>query len=123
MTIQLNHTIVPAHSKEESAQFFAEIFGVEYLGVTGYFAVVRVNPTLTFDFDDLTDFDSHHYAFHVSDVEFDTIFARVRARGLTYGSGPSSTKDGQLNSWNGGRGFYLYDPGGHLLELLTRPDA
>jgi catechol 2,3-dioxygenase-like lactoylglutathione lyase family enzyme len=122
MTIQLNHTIVPAHDKELSARFFAEIFGVEYAGVTGYFAVVRVNESLTFDFDDASNFDSHHYAFHVDDAEFDAILARVRARRLPYGSGPGAAEDGRLNSWNGGRGVYFRDPAGHLLELLTRPD-
>ena len=30
MTIVLDHTIVPARDKEESARFFARIFGLEY---------------------------------------------------------------------------------------------
>jgi catechol 2,3-dioxygenase-like lactoylglutathione lyase family enzyme len=123
MTILLNHTIVPARDKDLSARFFAEIFGVEYVGVTAPFAVVRVNDKLTNDFDDAINIDPHHYAFHVSDAEFDAIFMRVRARGLPFGSGPTSTKDVHLNSWNGGRGFYFCDPAGHLLELLTRPDG
>lgn len=120
MTIVLNHTIVPARNKEESAHFFAEIFGLRYGGAEGHFAPVQVNDTLTLDFDDATDFDEHHYAFHVSDAEFDAILARVRERGLKFGSSPGSTKNGKLNSWNGGRGFYFHDPSGHLLELLTR---
>jgi hypothetical protein len=32
MSIALDHTIVPAHDKEESARFFARIFGLEYDG-------------------------------------------------------------------------------------------
>src|SRR5439155_24329774 len=70
MAITLNHTIVPARDKEASARFFAEIFGLKYEGPSGHFAPVHINETLTLDFDDDDCFDTHHYAFHVSDPEF-----------------------------------------------------
>lgn len=121
MAIILNHTIVPAHDKDASARFFADIFGLTYDGPAGHFAPVRVNDTLTFDFDTTDTFERHHYAFHVSDDEFDAILQRVTAAGLAYGSHPWDPENRQLNSWNGGRGFYFRDPNGHLLELMTRP--
>lgn len=120
MTVTLNHTIVPARDKVASAEFFARIFGVPYMGVQGHFAPVRVNETLTLDFDNREPVESHHYAFHVSDEEFDAIFARVKEAGLAYGSGPTTKTDMQINSRRGGRGFYFLDPNGHSLELLTR---
>ncbi len=120
MTIVLNHTIVPAHDKEASARFFARIFGLAYDGRDSHFAPVHVNDTLTLDFDDGESFESHHYAFHVSDAEFDAILARVQAADLAYGSEPWNPENRRLNSWNGGRGFYFKDPNGHLLELMTR---
>jgi catechol 2,3-dioxygenase-like lactoylglutathione lyase family enzyme len=120
MTITLNHTIVPAHDKEASAQFFADIFGLQIESPVAHFAAVHVNDTLTLDFDDRTEFESHHYAFHVSDEEFDAIFARVKAAGLEYSSDPMHQNKGQINHRHGGRGFYFYDPNGHNLELLTR---
>jgi len=64
MAITLNHTIVPAHDKEASARFFADIFGLTYEGPMGHFAPVRVNDALTLDFDNRERFESHHYAFH-----------------------------------------------------------
>lgn len=125
MTIELNHTIVPARDKEASAQFFSRISGVPYEPSGGYFAPVRVNDRLTLDFDDdyeaTEQFGVHHYAFHVSDEEFDQIFGRVQEAGLAYGSEPGHPENGKLNNWNGGRGVYFRDPSGHLLELLTRP--
>jgi len=121
VAITLNHTIVPAHDKDASARFFAEIFGLAYDGPAGHFAPVRVNDTLTLDFDERGDFERHHYAFHVSDDEFDAIFQRVQQAGLSYGSHPWDAENRQLNDWNGGRGVYFRDPNGHLLELLTRP--
>lgn len=121
MTIELNHTIVPANDKEKSARFFADIFGLKYDGSSGQFAPIRVNERLTLDFDEDDSFESHHYAFHVSDDEFDAVFQRVQQAGLAYGSHPRDTENRKLNDWNGGRGVYFRDPNGHLLELLTRP--
>jgi catechol 2,3-dioxygenase-like lactoylglutathione lyase family enzyme len=120
MTIMLNHTIVPAHDKEASARFFAHLFGLTYDGPVGHFAPVRVNDTLTLDFDNRERFESHHYAFHVSDSEFDDIFDRIKTAELRYGSGPRSLEDRQINTRRGGRGVYFRDANGHVLELLTR---
>jgi catechol 2,3-dioxygenase-like lactoylglutathione lyase family enzyme len=120
MTITLNHTIVPARDKEAAAQTFAELFGLSFEGVSGHFAPVRVNETLTFLFDDDVDaFESHHYAFYVDDAEFDTVLQRVEAARLLFGSAPWSIDDGKLNDWNGGRGFYFKTLDGHILELMT----
>ncbi|HET6674653.1 MAG TPA: VOC family protein [Nitrospiraceae bacterium] len=121
MAIILNHTIVPARDKQASARFFADMFGLKYEKSDGYFAPVRVNESLTLDFDDdVETFDVHHYAFHVSDPEFDGIFQRVQEAQIPYGSDPWNLDNRQQNSWNGGRGFYFRDPNGHILELLTR---
>jgi catechol 2,3-dioxygenase-like lactoylglutathione lyase family enzyme len=132
MAIRLDHTIVPARDKLASAEFFAEVFGLTVK--PGYFAQVRVNESLTLDFADAPEdwggpgFDpskgrSHHYAFHVSDGEFDEIFGRVKARGLRYGSEPHDHANGRIYTRRGGRGFYFEDPYGHLLEVMTVPET
>jgi catechol 2,3-dioxygenase-like lactoylglutathione lyase family enzyme len=121
MAITLDHTIVPAHDKLASAKFFANLFGLSYDGPLGPFAPVRVNETLTFDFDDRRPrFEVHHYAFHVGEQEFDAIFGRVRDAGLAYGSQPWSHDDMQIRSLRGGRTVFFRDLDGHLLELRTR---
>lgn len=122
MAITLNHTIVPAHDKKAAAEFFARLFGLKVDG-SGHFAAVRVNDTLTLDFADQERFEPHHYAFHVSDAEFDAIFTRVKAANIAYSADPFRRDMGQINHWNGGRGVYFPDPDGHLLELLTRTQA
>jgi catechol 2,3-dioxygenase-like lactoylglutathione lyase family enzyme len=132
--MRLDHTIVPAKDRVASARFFAEIFGLTVEPDTSHFAAVRINESLTFDFADEPEawggpgFDprvgrSHHYAFHVSDAEFDAIFARVKARGIPYGGGPFRHTDGTINTRGGGRGFYFEDPYGHLLEVMTVPET
>jgi|SRR5579884_590464 len=121
MTIELNHTIVPARDKTASAQFFARIFGLTFdEREVGYFAPVRVNDRLTLDFDDDVErIDVHHYAFKISEAEFDAIFNRVKAEGIPYGSEPHDRSNMQINHRGGGRGVYFCDPNGHILELLT----
>ena len=121
MAIELNHTIVPAHDKESSARFFAEIFGLDYEGPAGHFAPVRVNDTLTLDFDNSERFEWHHYAFHVGDDEFDAIFGRIKGRNLSYWADPGQTQKDEINRHDGGRGIYFEDPNGHLFEIITRP--
>jgi catechol 2,3-dioxygenase-like lactoylglutathione lyase family enzyme len=64
---------------------------------------------------------TQHYAFLVSDEEFDAIFDRVKARGLPYWADPARSLPGQINTHFGGRGVYFPDPTGHLLEIITRP--
>jgi catechol 2,3-dioxygenase-like lactoylglutathione lyase family enzyme len=126
MTIRLDHTIVPAKDKTASARFFAEIFGLAVEPGDGHFAQVRVNEHLTLDFADEPEARGgrrHHYAFHVSDPEFEAILGRVTARGIPYGSGPYRHTDGQINTRRGGRGFYFEDPYGHLLEVMTVPQT
>ena len=124
MTVRLDHTIVPAKDKIASAGFFAEIFGLTVKPVRGYFAQVQVNESVTFDFADEPDpWGSHHYAFHVSEAEFEAIFSRVKANGIPYGSEPHSPTDGRINTRRGGRGFYFEDPNGHLLEVMTVPET
>lgn len=120
MTIMLNHTIVPARNRAAAAKFFAEIFGLKR-GRAGHFAPVRINKTLTLLFDDDDKFESHHYAFHVTDREFDAILRRIKKAKIAFGSAPWSLEDGELNDWNGGRGVYFRNPDGHVLELMTVP--
>ena len=87
MTIVLNHAIVPARDKVAAAKFFAHIFGLKRAR-TGYFAPVQVNKTLTLLFDDDAKFESHHYAFHVSNREFDAILGRIKKQKIVFGSAP-----------------------------------
>ena len=119
--IELNHTIVPAHDKEASAKWLAEVLGAKYEGAVAHFAVVRINDGLTLDYDHADRFEHHHYAFKVGEAEFDTIYARVKDKKIVYGSQPYSPEDMTINHRRGGRGFYFRDPNGHMMEVLTAP--
>jgi catechol 2,3-dioxygenase-like lactoylglutathione lyase family enzyme len=122
MAIELNHTIVHSQDKKESAQFLAEILGLDAPTPYGPFLVVQVHNNVSLDFvDDHGQIARQHYAFLVSEDEFDRIFGRIRGRGLTYWADPFHRRPNEINTNDGGRGLYWEDPNGHNLEIITRP--
>jgi len=122
MTVKLNHTIVAARDRKASALFMSELLGLAPPVLLGPFALVTVGDELTLDFLETGDaITPQHYAFLVSEAEFDEIFGRIKARGLAYWADPSQKKRNEINRWDDGRGVYFEDPNGHLLEILTRP--
>jgi len=122
MPAQLNHTIVHAGEKRRSAQFLAGLLGLAQPTEYGPFLVVRVANDVSLDFvDESGTIQPQHYAFLVSEEEFDQIFERIKARDLTYWADPSHRQPGRINTNDGGRGLYWSDPDGHNLEIITRP--
>lgn len=95
MEITLNHTIVPSKDNVELAKFYEKIFGFKFIKEWGHFAVVKVNSTLTLDFDTRDHFSKNHYAFKVNDQQFDEILDRIKLDNITFGSGPYSSDDGK----------------------------
>lgn len=123
MTVTLNHTIVHATDKHASAAFLTELLGLSPPSTFGPFVVVQVGDT-SLDFADdhaPGGFRPQHYAFLVSDEEFDAIWHRIKARGLTFWSDPGHRHPGKINRNDGGRGLYWEDPDGHNLEIITVP--
>ncbi|MBM2812322.1 MAG: Glyoxalase/bleomycin resistance protein/dioxygenase [Chloroflexi bacterium] len=80
---------------------------------------MKIDEYLSLDFDESDEFQPSHYAFLVSDAEFDAILNRVQDRHVVYGSGPFESEDMQINYHHQGRGFYFKDSNGHLLEVIT----
>lgn len=122
MAVQLNHTIVSAHDSEASAAFLADILGLPRPTRFGPFVVVAVANGVNLDFLDVDgEVVPQHYAFLITEPEFDQIFGRIRDRGLHYWADPGRSRPGKINHGDGGRGVYFEDPNGHFLEILTRP--
>ena len=121
MAVQLNHTIVAARDKREAAEFLADILGLEPPTTYGPFSVVLLDNDVSLDFIDDEQVHPRHYAFLVTEEEFDEIFGRIRARGLEYWADPFQRRPGEINTNDGGRGVYWHDPNGHVLEIITRP--
>jgi len=120
MAISLNHTIVVARDKESTARFLTDILGLPAPVRAGHFAVVRIGET-SLDFVE-TDgaIEQRHFAFLVSETEFDAILGRIRERRLPYWADPFRRLPDSINTYDDGRGLYFDDPNGHLLEIITR---
>lgn len=122
MSIKLNHTIVHARDKRASASFYAELFGLAAPVPFGPFLGVQTANEVTLDFLETDEeIQTQHYAFLVSEQEFEEIFGRLQARGLPYWADPGQSTKGEINRHDGGRGVYFQDPAGNLLEIITRP--
>lgn len=122
MAVELNHTIVAARDKLTAATFLTDLLGLPAPTPFGRFLVVTLGNGVSLDFLDTSD-DIHpqHYAFLVSESDFDEIFGRIRTLGVPYWADPSHNELDEINTRDGGRGVYFDDPNGHILELITRP--
>jgi catechol 2,3-dioxygenase-like lactoylglutathione lyase family enzyme len=122
MATQLNHTIVYSSDPAKSAHFLAEILGCPAPVRLGHFEVVELDNGVSLDFAAADGpIQSQHYAFLVSEAEFDAVFGRIRKRGVQYWSDPRRSRPHQINHNDGGRGVYFPDPDDHFLEVITRP--
>lgn len=122
MAVQLNHTIVWCRDQQASAGFLAEMLGLPPPRRFLHFLVVDLANGASLDYYQQDDPGSvQHYAFLVSEPEFDAVFARLQARGTPIWADPGRTQPGAINHWFGGRGVYFQDPDGHLMEVMTRP--
>lgn len=122
MSVVLNHTIVAARDKKVSAAYLAEILGLPEPEPFGHFLVVGTSNGVSLDFADTAEpIRSQHYAFLISEPEFDESLARIRSRGIPFWGDPGRRRPGEINRNDGGRGVYFEDPSGHFLEILTRP--
>ena len=98
MTISFNHTIVASRDKHESAEFLTELFGLPSPKPFGHFMVVELEHGVSLDYADApegADIPRQHYAFLVSEQEFDTIYDRIRSRGLQHWADPGAKRPGQ----------------------------
>lgn len=122
MAIQFNHLLIFAKDKHESTHFLTRLFGLPDPKPAGFFLAVDLDNDVTLHYGQPgVEFLSQHYAFLVSDEEFDAIFARIQERGMTFWADPHMKLPGEINTNHGGRGLYFLDPSGHGLEIITRP--
>lgn len=121
MAIELDHAIVSARNRDESAQQLAHLLGVPCgPAKEGPFFAVYVNDGLTLDFIAADEpFPVAHFCFRVSDQEFDSILGRIQSAGIPYRSTVRGPIDGRVNTFYGGKMIYWNVPEGHQWEILT----
>jgi len=122
MPTQFNHTIVWCSNQGVSAKFLADMLGRPAPTRFGHFDVVELDNGVSLDFANAEGpIRPQHYAFLISEADFDAVLGRIKERGLGYWADPMRRRPGEINHNDGGRGVYFPDPGGHFLEVITRP--
>jgi catechol 2,3-dioxygenase-like lactoylglutathione lyase family enzyme len=123
MPISLNHTIVAARDAEASARWFAELFGVDAPQHWGPFWQIDTANGVGLDFGSAGDepVAGQHYAFLVSDDDYDAIYGRIVERGMEHWADPHQHRVNEINRNDGGRGVYFLSNDGHFLEIITKP--
>lgn len=124
MTIALNHTIVAAANAETSARWLAQLFGLDEPKQLGHFWQVETANGVGLDFASVgpdQTVNSQHYAFLISEPEFDLIYGRLLEAGADHWADPTQRHSGEINTHDGGRGVYFLSNDGHYLEVITRP--
>jgi extradiol dioxygenase family protein len=120
MAVELNHTIVAARDPATGARFLAEVLGLPAPTRFGPFTVVRVANGVDLDYMAAAEVAPQHYAFLISEEEFDAVAGRLRDRDVATFADPGHRTRGH-NTNDGGRGMYFDSPEGHNMEVLTRP--
>lgn len=123
MSVELNHTIIHARNNRESAEFFVDLLDLEITAEWGPFIAVGLSNGVTLDFATIPaeSITPQHYAFLVSQEEFDAAYARIMQRGIEHYADPQRQHPGEINHHDGGYGVYFMDPAGHAMELITVP--
>ena len=122
MPAQLNHTIVSSSNQSRSARFLAAMLGRPAPVRFGPFEVVELDNGVSLDFASVEGpIQPQHYAFLISEADFDAVIGRIREQGLEYWADPMGHRPGKINHDDGGRGVYFLDPDGHYMEVITRP--
>ena len=122
MAVELNHTIVHSTDSGAGAAFLSEMLDLAPPRPFGPFVEVETANGVRLDFLDTDEpFIIEHYAFLVSEDDFDAIFGRIVERGLPYWADPHGNQPGEINHHDGGRGVYFRSAEGHYLEAITRP--
>ena len=118
--MQLNHTIVNCSNQSKSSSFLVEILDRPAATRFGPFHVVSLDNDVSLDYLQ-TDkpIEQQHYAFLITESEFDAVLGRIIDRGITHWADPGRKRAGEISRNDGGRGVYFNDPDSHLLEVIT----
>lgn len=123
MPVRLDHTIVLARNNKQGAEFLANILGVDVGPTLGPFVTVPLANDVTLDFYTVEGHSEElaHFAFLVSEDEFDECFDRLKTSGVAFYADPHLSLRGDINRNDGGRGVYFLDLTGNTMEIITRP--
>src|SRR5688572_25848976 len=104
MTIKLTPTRAYSRHPRAAARRLADLFGLPAPTRYGPFLGIELGNEVTLDYYEAGgDIAPQHYAFLVSEAQFDQIFRRIVERGLAFWADPVQSRRGEINRHDGGR--------------------
>ena len=124
----LDHIILKVNDQEESVDFYTKIMGFKNCGTDGPFTVIRISDSFQMQLAPWGTPGFEHYAFAVSESEFNEIFDRVKKAGIEYGPTFDSVGDNigpgiEVGARGKAPTLYFNDPNKHLIEIRTYDSA
>jgi len=122
MTIKLDHLILPVNDRARSIDFYTGIVGLRCEGRDGSFSTLRVSAEFVIQIAPWGTSGGGHLAFAMSELEFGSVFARLKSAGIAYGDrfdavGNMQGPGDETGARGMGKAVYFFDPDKHLLEI------
>jgi extradiol dioxygenase family protein len=90
--------------------------------VPNFFLCIRFKNDITILIAEAKEHNAGHYAFKVSDEDFEQIIQRLKDWNIDYWADPRLQRKSESYIQNGNKGLYVIDPSGHGIEILTQID-
>lgn len=127
-TVEFNHLIILAREKKKTADFITGLLDLPEAipadgAVPDFFLCIQFDNDVTIL---VTEFKEHpigHYAFKVTNDHFDRIVEKLKNEELNFWADPRMQRPFECYEQEGNKGFYVIDPSGHGLEVLTKIDS
>ena len=132
MNIHLDHLAIVVKSIDETLTFYADILGLMHSerrvdrGLD--FAQLQISEHTAMAMWEGENIPSQHFAFSMESDEFDTVFERLKNRGVSYGNADDGYgletlngkgPDVEAGAQGEGKSLYFEDPNGHRVEIMT----
>lgn len=124
----LDHLILPVNDVAASVEFYVGILGFWSEGERPPFTVIRVSNDCILQLAPWGTDGNLHLAFALSRLEFDTVFARIKAGAIPWGEsfhsvGTNTGPGIEHGALGAAPTIYCNDPNRHLIEIRTYEPA
>jgi hypothetical protein len=122
--VEFNHHILLAKEKQKTADLLTKLLGLPDAipadgPVPGFFLCISFKNDVTLLIVEAKEHSIGHYAFKVTEEEFEKVVQRLKDSNIDYWADPRMQRLRECYVENSNKGLYFIDPSGHGMEILT----